>query len=374
LPTFDHYQILGVPPEASVDEIQRAYRALCKQYHPDTGLPEASEQMMKAINEAYRVLVNSGLRRDYDRRQRGVHSQAVRPTVRRSGDYQLVLGPDLIMPLARVPAGEFLMGGCSPAAISARPESSEAPQYTVYLPEYYIGIYTVTVAEYAAFVSATGRRSTLWARRSDSYDPTELAEPPAVTRLDRSWQHPFGAHSSVEDKPDHPVVVVDWYDATAFCTWATRVSGAAVRLPSTIEWQKAARGVDGRCYPWGDGPGANPHLCNCRRAGTHPEPEAAGDTTPVGGFSPRGDSPFGCSDMLGNVWEWTSTRARNGAGIPFGHPYRLDDGREDPDARDDRVLMGGSFLSTYRSVWCGVEREQNPMRPRDTGFRVCVAA
>jgi formylglycine-generating enzyme required for sulfatase activity len=161
----------------------------------------------------------------------------------------------------------------------------------------------------------------------------------------------------------------------AFCRWAGQITGAAVRLPTAAEWQKAARGPDGRCYPWGNAPAAHPGLCNCH-AGNAPAGNGRGrrgDTTPVGAFSPRGDSPYGCADMLGNVWEWTSTRSgdREGA-FRFGHPYRSDDGREDPVSRDFRLLMGGSYLSSGKSLCCGAEWDQGPFWAGDTGFRVCV--
>ena len=244
--------------------------------------------------------------------------------------------------------------------------------YAVDLPEYYIGLYPVTVAQYAAFAEATARRSTPWARRSISYDPSELGDPETITRLDRNWRHPFGERSHVRGKPDHPVMVVTWYDAQAFCEWASERSGATVRLPSLAEWQKAARGADGRRYPWGDEPPVHPRLCNCRADWRKVANE--GDTTPSAAFSPAGDSPYGCADMLGNVWEWTSTRSRDDDGKRvFGHPYRPDDGREDLNARTARLLMGGSFQTECSLLSCVVEREQEPLRAQDTGFRVCVA-
>jgi formylglycine-generating enzyme required for sulfatase activity len=229
----------------------------------------------------------------------------------------------------------------------------------------------VTIAQYAAFADATGRRSTPWARRSLSYDPSELGDPETITRLDRNWRHPFGERSHVRGKPHHPVMVVTWSDAQAFCEWAGERSGATVRLPSVAEWQKAARGADGRCHPWGDERAAHPRLCNCRPDWRQVANE--GDTTPVGSCSPAGDSPYGCADMLGNVWEWTATRSRDKDGNrAFGHPYRPDDGHEDPTARAPRLLMGGSFQTECGALSCTAEREQEPLRASDTGFRVCV--
>ena len=90
---------------------------------------------------------------------------------------------------------------------------------------------------------------------------------------------------------------------------------------------------------------------------------------------PTGDSLYGCADLLGSVWEWTSTRTRNRAGtLRFGHPYRTDDGREESNIHDPRVLMGGSFAERAQVLNCGLERELEPLRAGDTGFRVCVSA
>jgi formylglycine-generating enzyme required for sulfatase activity len=95
---------------------------------------------------------------------------------------------------------------------------------------------------------------------------------------------------------NHPVVYVSWHDTVAFCDWLSQETDKDFRLPTEAEWEKAARGTEGWIYPWGDGlPTAE--LCdfadNVRLA------------TPVGQYSPQGDSPYGCADMAGNVWEWT---------------------------------------------------------------------
>jgi len=131
------------------------------------------------------------------------------------------------------------------------------------LPEYWVDKTPVTNAEYARFVTAVG------------------CEPP------KHWR----GTSPPENIADHPVVNVSWDDAAAYCQWAGK------RLPTGEEWEKAARGTDGRAYAWGDVFDTG----KCNTAGGNVE-----GTTPVGRYSPRGDSPYGCVDMTGNVWEWTT--------------------------------------------------------------------
>jgi formylglycine-generating enzyme required for sulfatase activity len=158
--------------------------------------------------------------------------------------------------MVRVPAGDFLYGD---------------DKETRSLPEFWIDKTPVTNAEYARFVEATGRSVPKhW----------EGGEPP-------------------ESIADHPVVYVNWDDATAYANWAGK------RLPTEEEWEKAARGVDGPAYPWGDDAPA-PELCNFGKN--------VGATTPVGAYSPQGDSPYGCVDMAGNVWEWTDSDHESGSG------------------------------------------------------------
>lgn len=106
-------------------------------------------------------------------------------------------------------------------------------------------------------------------------------------------------------------------------------------LPTEAEWEKAARGTDGRIFPWGNK--WDPEICNTgfRFKGT----------TPVGKFSPRSDSPYGCSDMSGNVFEWTSTTIGNFEPWPakYSYPYNPNDGRENQKVKTRRVGRGGSY-------------------------------
>jgi len=240
------------------------------------------------------------------------------------------------MELCLVPAGEFLMGS---SADDPDADADEKPQCRVYLDAYYLGRYPVTQAQYARFVQEAGYQ---------------------VPFRDADWYRPYNwdKHRKMppQGKEDQPVVLVSWEDATAYCRWA------GLRLPTEAEWEKAARGIDGRMYPWGND--WDSRKCNTL------EGRASG-TTPVGKYSPAGDSPYGCADMAGNVWEWTHS-------LYAPYPYTPSDGREKVDDIDSRVLRGGSWYvrfnrarsanrGNYADFWhyihgfrCGVSAASSP--------------
>jgi serine/threonine-protein kinase len=246
-------------------------------------------------------------------------SQPTSSIVASSDGLTLTLAPGVTMKLVRVPAGEFLMGSVD---MDADAEPAEKPQHRVNLDEYLIGKYDVTNAEYAVFMRATNR----------------------------VWSKPAG-------KENHPVVNVTWSDAVAFCQWLSQVTGRKVQLPSEAQWEKAARGTDGRKYPWGnEEPVANQLNFN----------NNVNDTTPVGQYSPYSDSPYEAADMAGNVFQWTSS-------LKKPYPYQADDGRENLQSRDWRVVRGGGFIVGRRGVRSASRVGYNPIsRYDDVGFRVIV--
>jgi len=239
--------------------------------------------------------------------------------------------------LVRIPAGEFLMG--SDPGRDKDTREVEQPQHVVSLPEYFMSRTPVTNAQYAAFVRANG------------YRPPE------------HW----GGEAPPLGQEDHPVTCVAWYDAIAYCRWLTSYSGEKYRLPTEAEWEKGARGTDGRFYPWGNQWDAA--HCSTLEGGKRA-------TRPVGAC-PDGGSPYGLLDMAGNVWEFTVSLWGKYTPVPhFGYPYEARDGREKFDASPQfqRVLRGGSFMDDRCAARCAFRHCSYPLfRNCSVGFRVVVA-
>lgn len=168
--------------------------------------------------------------------------------------------------MVRVPAGSFLYGD---------------DKKSLALPEFWIDKSPVTNAEYKRFIDG-------------AYPKPEVPYVEEVWAEDYNWDRQTRMFPDFEE--DSPVVLVSWHDAWAYARWAGKV------LPTEQQWEKAARGPNGRKYPWGDHP---PTLDLCHR------PPVLDDfrisTYSVGSCSPQGDSPYGCQDMIGNVWEWTNS-------------------------------------------------------------------
>ncbi len=248
--------------------------------------------------------------------------------------------------LVKIPAGEFFMGS-TPEEIEELlkrfPKTEkellerEIPQHKVYLPEYFIGKYPVPNKEFAVFVKEAGYKTTAEEQGSGFVFVPEFKEVKSA-----NWQHPFGPDSNIDNKPDHPVVQVSWYDAVEYCQWLSKKTSKKYRLPTEAEWEKAARGTDKRIFPWGND--WNPKICNVEYR--------IKDTTPVGKFSPQSDSPYGCADMCGNVFEWTSTTIGSLKPWPakYKYLYNPNDGRENMNLKTRRVGRGGSYSRS--EVYC----------------------
>jgi len=244
-----------------------------------------------------------------------------------------------LLGFVEVPAGPFLMG--SDPAIDRLSFDNEQwpgarPQATLDLPAFYMGRYEVTVAQFGAFVEETGYRAN-----------DEAFRPP----------------------PDHPVATVSWTDALAYARWLETTlrewlgtpselgqvlrDGWQISLPTEAEWEKAARGSDGRVYPWGNAPRRD--RANYGGRGT----------APVGSFECP-ECPFGLLDMSGNVWELTRS--------PYQpYPYDESDDREDLDEDALWVMRGGSFSDPEQNIRTGIRGGVDPgVRQASIGFRLVI--
>jgi len=231
----------------------------------------------------------------------------------------LTITSPIHLELIRIPAGEFLMGSDPAKDKAARDD--EQPQHRVYVDEFYLGKYPVTNAQYAAFGEAIGHKVGIWG------------------------------------SADHPVIGITWHGAVAFCEWLSRETGQPYRLPTEAEWEKAARGDDGRLWPWGDN--WDPARANA----------SSEDTTPVSLYSSASDSPYGCADMAGNVCEWCSDWYSEDTYCRRAE--RVEKNPEGPDSGSCRVLRGGSSWSDGSVVRCASRLYNRPDEGfGDFGFRV----
>jgi formylglycine-generating enzyme required for sulfatase activity len=255
-----------------------------------------------------------------------------------------------------VPAGEFEMGSTEAQfqeaveqCVDAGNErddcegwlGDEKPAHTVSLDGFWIDKYEVTNAQFAAFLNEEGNQ-----------------EEGGVTWLELDSDHCLIEESGGEFQPksgyaDHPVVDVSWYGAKAYAEW---VGG---RLPTEAEWEYAARGPEGRIYPWGD---EEPTCDLAQYVG------CSGDTVPVDSL-PNGASWCGALNMAGNVWEWVADW--------YDGDYYARSPLENPGGPEDggyRVFRGGAFSHNARHVRCASRNGGHPHhRYLDGGFRVVVS-
>jgi formylglycine-generating enzyme required for sulfatase activity len=220
--------------------------------------------------------------------------------------------------MIEIPAGPFIMG-------SDEGDSEDAPVHEVDLPTFEIDKFEVTNADFAVFAEETGY--------------VTFAEKQGVS----NWRDEWGI-----GEDNHPVVRVIWDDAQAYCEWLGK------RLPSEAEWEKAARGEDGRSFPWGNEWGAN--KANVKERGLR-------GTAAVGSFG-DGASPYGVEDMVGNVWEWTADWYQPYPGNTTEDPYY---------GEQFRVTRGGGWFDEEAQATTFNRNAADPNRTAndDLGFR-CV--
>lgn len=249
-----------------------------------------------------------------------------------------------------IPASSFIMG--SPLGEGS---DDEYPQPGVYLDAFYIDKYEVTNREYMKFVEATGDHYPEWMKPGSKYN---------IRTGSDDYYKKLGDALTV---PAHPVVGISWNDAVAYCRWVGK------RLPTEAEWEKAARGTDGRKYPWGNSEpdSGGFYRANWGEGSDHKVWKQDGYkyTAPAGSF-PRGASPYGVMDMAGNVWEWCSDwydETYYGSG-PDNNP-------KGPIYGTSRVVRGGSWSLSAYDCRCATRLSGTPtFSGYDVGFRCAISA
>jgi formylglycine-generating enzyme required for sulfatase activity len=224
-----------------------------------------------------------------------------------------------------IPAGPFTMGADrahDPHAYDNERWPGASGTGSVNVDRFAISRHEITVAQFTAFARAT------------------------------NWR---GDSRALEGPPTHPVAFVTWPDALAYCRWLSKQLGRTVRLPTEAEWEKAARGTDGRIYPWGNEvrrDRANYENSRTTAVGTHPCPDCA----------------HRLADMSGNVWEWTSS--------PYQpYPYDAADDRANLDADALWVIRGGHYADSARMIRTTTRTGADPGARRPfIGFRVVAAS
>ena len=174
-------------------------------------------------------------------------------------------------------------------------------------------------------------------------------------RTTHGWTEPrFWSDTSwVGNQANRPVVGVSWYEAVAYGRWLSSQLGYDIRLCSEAEWEKAARGREARRYPYGEHLDADA----VHASGRDREFDAA---APVGCY-PGSVSPWGVEDLVGNTYAWTTSRWGPSEAHPaFAYPYTSDDGREDMESDDYRVVRGGSWNFPLRNTRCSYRGKDRP--------------
>jgi toxoflavin biosynthesis protein ToxD len=264
------------------------------------------------------------------------------PTMDEEGWFEKTNDPKVKQPvMIQIPAGSFLMGTSEDNIKQLQIKESawaydwydndffaaEQPQHKLTLKAFEVAQYPVTNAEYHVFTWDTGHR------------------------LPKGWK----GFTFDEETGMHPVIGVSKKDAEAYITWINEKLDTKYRLPTEAEWERAARGTDGRIYPWGNT--FDPWRCNTAES-------AKRGTTPVDFYSPGGDSPSGVADMVGNVWEWTSS-------IFSPYPYRFNDGRELHKPKVRYVIRGGAWYYTRKLARCAArEGMLEEYLSNSAGFRL----
>jgi len=309
--------------------------------------PENDPQLVQALLRVNPVLAGRCLhegRARVDRATRQAVINALLDTIARpevalrvriaAGEVLGYLGDPRLGELVVIPAGKFWMG-------------EDQERHKLFLPAYQVGKYPLTNVEYGRFIEAGGYQTKRWwteagwkAKEKLRYEKEAWIEP-------RYWQDNRFNH------PNQPLVGISWYESVAYCRWLSAESGQPYRLPAEAEWEKAARGLDGRRYPWGDDFEAN-------RLNVNEGRQVVMTTTPVGLY-PGGAGPLGLFDCAGNVWEWCATQAPGLQLKPY--PYDVTENEWTTaklEGTNVRVLRGGSWSHLRNDARCAVRLRLSP--------------
>ncbi|MGE5343461.1 MAG: SUMF1/EgtB/PvdO family nonheme iron enzyme [Candidatus Omnitrophota bacterium] len=214
---------------------------------------------------------------------KAMESKARRVYKNNKGYWEADFGDGIIM--VYIPAGEFIMGSDDNDKDA---EPDEKPSQKVFLDGYWLGKTEVTVKQFRVFVNET------------KYVTEGVAK--GEEGKDIYWKNP-----GFQQRDDHPVVCMTWGDANAYCQWLSKKMGVSFTLPTEAQWEKGARGIDGRKYPWGNhAPHANGTWYSNYDSDDDKDDEDGFNCTSPVGFYPQGASSYGLMDMAGNVSEWCS--------------------------------------------------------------------
>ena len=273
-----------------------------------------------------------------------------------------------------IPAGEFPMG-------SEEGLSNEKPVHRVFLDDYWMGKFPITVGQFRKFVEETGYVTDAEKGKGS----WQFWEGEWVVRLDGNWKNTY-----FEQGDDHPVVSVSWNDAMAFCHWLSKKIELDFKLPTAAQWEKGARGTNKRKFPWGNekpngtkGNYADINYWNKYKDARQPDKDindGYSETSPVGSY-PKGSSPYGLLDMAGNVWEWCHDVFQ--ADYYNISPYKNPLGPPDTGKPDQERANRGGGSWTDRSGFITPEGGHNLRSAARTGdeqnssddhmgFRICI--
>lgn len=306
--------------------------------------PENNNQLVRAILQinpiiAGRCLLQGQARFDSATRQAVIDhllsivaNPAVALRVRiAAGDVLGGLGDPRLGELVVIPAGEFIMG-----------EGGE--QHELFLPDYQLGKYPVTNAEYERFIDAGGYQDKSWWTEAGWQEIGQNQNEP------RFWQ------DARFNKPNQPAIGLSWYECVTYCQWLSAKTGQLFRLPTEAEWEKGSRGVDGRVYPWGN-------EFEDSRVNARAGEQQVSTSTSVGIY-PTGVSPFGLFDCAGNVWEWCATRWKK----PFPYDASQDEWQADYlEGQNLRALRSGSWNYKAEVTRCAYRLKFQPYGWADRG-------